>query len=217
MAKKPRDRFQLAADAALSLLELPDEIPLVDGSGNQVGVWHEGEETIVAPPVFVPVTDTAWATEPVVVGRPGLPSSWAQPSSTKPAAPLPGLGRSLFNLATAPFCGRVEERDTLWAALKTSIDHQKVQVALIQGESGVGKTILSSWIGRRAHEVGAALPALVTHQNPNGEQCGLRGLVHRIFKCEHLDIDERSERIAAQAEGLDLSRYADVYDSISAV
>ena len=35
------------------------------------------------------------------------------------------------------------------------------------------------------------------------------------FQVRHLDIDERSERIAAQAEGLDLSRYADVYDSIS--
>ena len=83
------------------------------------------------------MTDTAWATEPVVVDdRAAVVLGSALKYKTGRSATW--IGPFVIQPRHSPFCGRVEERDTL-GGVEDGIDHQKVQVALIQGESGVGK------------------------------------------------------------------------------
>jgi hypothetical protein len=63
---------------------------------------------------------------------------------------------ALFGLRVPPFVGRDHERSLLWAVLRDVSSRGRSRAAVIEAPSGLGATALASWLGERAHEVGAA-------------------------------------------------------------
>ena len=158
MAKDPRMRFQRAADAAWSLVQLPavaqsDAIDIED-EVETVSVLRSGRARARTLPV------EAWAelledcpepaSDPAAV-RPPVPEAWARPPRAKVA--LRGRGLGLFGLAAPPMVAREAERDQLWTGLAHG---DELQVAVVSGGYGFGKSRLGAWLCERAHEVGAA-------------------------------------------------------------
>ncbi len=214
LAKDVGDRYQLAADAAYALLSYPENVTETGAEQHAVDIVHTAEPTIVAPPVFVPVSDTSWAFESTAESRPGLPTTWRLPNEEVWSAPLPGVGRSLFGLASAPFCGRERERDVLWGLLSESVSGKGARLAFIRGPAGQGKSSLANWIARRAHQVGGALTLRARHEQPNSSTCGLRGMVGRILRLHGLTRLERSKRIKKVMTNLKLADFAGAVDAV---
>jgi len=128
LAKRPEDRFQRAADALASLVSL-------------------------GPPEHRPL-DSYDAFPPMPVIKVGLPP-------TPPMAPprvgsrlQRGLG--LLALQEPPLVGRAPLQARLWSALVAMQGSGRQRLVLLRGPTGVGKTRLATWLGRTAHEAGAA-------------------------------------------------------------
>lgn len=128
LAKHPHERFQRAGDALASLLALGPvrKRPL--------------REMPAGPPL--PIRRVSLARQP----RP-------------PLTPLPRRlprGLSLLTLQEPPLVGRRAEQDQLWQALRQVHGEGTPRLMLLRGPTGVGRTRLAGWIGRTAHEIGAA-------------------------------------------------------------
>jgi len=131
LAKRPRDRFQRAADALHALDTLGPLGP------------PPGREPRARP------------TQPL------LPDAPRQLPTRPPPDPaplrrqlLPSL--RLLGLRDPPLIGRRREQQALWRALCTVHTHRRPHTVLLRGASGVGKTRLCTWLARTAHRIGAA-------------------------------------------------------------
>ena len=217
LAKNPRHRYQLAADAAFDLLKLDESSTIQPAPGSASNEYPGlestdslADQTLLSPQIFVPVTDSGWAGRSKMGHGPGVPETWRPPTRSERRSPLTGVGRTVFGLTEADFVGRERERTTIWGLLRKAVAESSTQCVSIEGLSGQGKTALARWIAERAHITGAALPLWARHQNPNGATCGLQGMLHQYFGTQGLDLDEQDERIVAVCEtnGLtDLSRH----------
>ncbi len=81
---------------------------------------------------------------------------------------IAGLGLGLYGLRTPRLTGRANERDVLWAALAEVHRSRSVQVRVISGGAGTGKSRLAEWIGERAMERGVELALRVVHSPRKG-------------------------------------------------
>ena len=214
LAKDVADRYQLAADAAYALLKYPETVTDTGFEPASDEITHTQEPTIVAPPVFVPVSDTSWAYGSSDDRRPGLPSTWRTPDEHPHAAPLPGVGGSLFGLASAPFCGREGERDVIWDRLSRCVTGDGAHLVFIRGPAGQGKSSLAGWVAQRAHQVGGALTLRARREFPNSAACGLRGMMARILRLQGLARLERERRVSQVMSNLKLSEFSAVMASI---
>lgn len=195
-AKDPRDRFALAADAALALLGLSEVADRAAVAGALP--LPEDDSTVVAAPVFLAVGDGAWSSGGGVAGRPPMPDGWEGPPEVEAAAPLLGVGRSLFALRVGPLAGRVAERDVLWGALRSVVAGGGPRAVLVEGGAGFGKSRLVEWLVERAHALGVALPLWVEHGRFPGPESGLAAGLLRFFRGERLV----GEALAAQVGGV---------------
>jgi tetratricopeptide (TPR) repeat protein len=69
---------------------------------------------------------------------------------------LEGAGLGLVGLRKPAFVGRESERDLLWNAYRRAVDDKGLQVVLLSGEAGIGKTHLAEWLVTFAHEMASA-------------------------------------------------------------
>jgi len=197
LAKKPADRFQYAADAALALLKLPDTADHVDAllANLPEDVDDEGENTVVTPPVFLPVTEVSWAEERGTSDIPPMPDSWQRPENTHESLGLHGVGQALFRHRERRFVGRMKERDTLWRTLRETLDGQTARMVLFRGPAGHGKRRIGRWLANRAHELGQVIIAHATHDDPPGPSSGMGPMMARLMRSTGLTGTRRAKRI----------------------
>lgn len=217
MRKSHHDRFQFAADAALALLQLengvanilkPAEEMSCDLSPVQLTRETLMGSTLAAEPIFAVINSTLLATHKLTQDVPKVPASWADSEVDEAPRAQPGLGRSLFAWSNAKFVGRESERDTLWGALKTARDDQKLSIVGIFGQPGMGKSALAKWLVEKAHSTGVAQPFQMFHELPNGPRCGLRGMVRRALRVVGLSPHDAEAALAALCERESLSSSA---------
>lgn len=189
LAKKPQDRFALAADAAAALVYL-------DGAGR-------------ASSIMLPLADARWAGR----DRAHMPATWrADAHADDSPPPLAGVGCALVGLRQPRMRGRDGQRDRLWQMLAAT--HTGGRAVLIEGPAGCGKSRLGSWLGRTAHATGAALHVLARHARDGGGDSGLEAALAHAFGCVDLAAPERIARIAA---ALDLPTEDETVRGLAAV
>ena len=196
LEKAPRDRYQCAADAAVSLLELEiDEVGEVDDEAPSTLSYAADGGSALAGMLAGHLLAPAGA-------RATIPPRW-QREEAEHGAPLAGLGLGLHGLRHIPMVGRGDERDALWAALRRAGDVERPQLVVLAGPSGVGKSRLARWLCERAHELGAASWSVARHQPSSGPDAGLREMVERIATTEGLTRRGVYDRLSRRFPGLD--------------
>jgi tetratricopeptide (TPR) repeat protein len=204
MAKDPGNRYQRAADAAraLAALPMPTEVGTVGTSARSLQADTETQRTTIAIEHELRERP-ARRLAPDAAPKLAIPADWrplraerVEPVDRRaPMTHLPGAGLGLFGLRELPFVGREAERDALWTALHDVRSRQRARVVVLRGPSGYGKSRLAEWVGRRAHEVGAAEVFVGTHQAVPGPRQGLAGLVGRAVRAHGLDQHELRDHI----------------------
>ncbi|MCB9686750.1 MAG: protein kinase [Alphaproteobacteria bacterium] len=96
---------------------------------------------------------------------------------------LPGAGLGLYGMRAVPIVGREAQQERLWRLLREVADDERPRAIVLHGEPGVGKTRLAEWLGRRAHEVGAAEVLVARHDPGLGEGSGVVAALARLLGC----------------------------------
>ena len=121
-----------------------------------------------------------------------------------------GAGLGLYGLRTVPLVDRGRQRAALWESL-TRTRNQGVQVVVLSGPAGTGKSRLCEWLGRRAHEHGEATVVKAAHGSDSGPQDGLGPMLARTMKC--LGLEDQPEQLRDRiVEFLRLFGAADPYE-----
>jgi tetratricopeptide (TPR) repeat protein len=123
-----------------------------------------------------------------------LPGSWRRERVNALPDPLIGAGLGLFGLRELPFVDRDAARDQIWETLRDVVDNGGVQVVVLAGGPGTGKSSLAKWVACRADEVGAVQQLFAVHTPGAPSKAeGLTGLMHRAFHSWKLERDELHE------------------------
>ena len=167
LRKEPEHRVQRAADAlmALGALSDPREAGFVPtGAGGQgLTEWAR----VTAFRSSAPLSEQETRIRPAMTGLgragpcrqapalplPQIPASWRTWGGTTTGAPRAGLGLEAVVLREAPFLGRDEACDHLWALLRSG----RAAMVGVEGSAGLGKSRMIRWLARQAHESGAAV------------------------------------------------------------
>jgi tetratricopeptide (TPR) repeat protein len=164
LAKRPEDRFELAADAAAALAALPPP-PVV-----RLGRGTPTPETTPSPGGADP-----------------------DPAATA-AHRLAGAGLGLWGLRPIPLVGRERERAELRRALVEVAESGEPRVVVVRGGAGIGKSRLVEDLVETAHERGEARALRAGHSPIPNTSDGLRGLVARALAAEGLERDSIYKR-----------------------
>lgn len=235
LAKSPFDRPQRAADAAYELTRLsePKDIGPKEWVFPGLAATHglpralptgrapaeldpEGDPTVRAPAIAggsLALPRRARAdTRPL----PPVPVTWRAPKAPDPDLRLIDAGQSLLGLRTLELVGRSEERDLLWAQLREVDRSKSARVVVVRGSHGSGISQLSSWLGRRAHEVGAAEVVVIDHRIGEPPVLALRRLVARTLGTTGLDGEALSARLSRELDRWGLPHLASpLYDLLA--
>jgi len=196
LQRDPSYRFQRAADAAYSLLQLDR------------GGWEGREGGVVrpAPPdavtlCFAPVEPSLSGSEAVPatptpdgprVLRPMVPPVPPFPGGDPGPGPseLLGAGVGLFALRDVGVVGREPDQRWLWRKLRQVAAEGRSAVVALSGPSGAGTSRLARWLCERAHEVGGG-ELLVARHGPNPEPGhGLGPMLAAAFHVVELSYDQ---------------------------
>jgi len=158
------------------------------------------------PPRPEPVEIPRVAPLPAI--RPPLPDDWRVSEGPGRALQLGGVGLNLYGLRAIPFVGRETARTALWEALQTVDLSGRVQVAVLQGASGCGKSRLAEWLCERAHETGAAHILRALHSVGGGPGDGLPGMLVRHLRCAGMRRSALQARVGAGLGRLGLAEDA---------
>ncbi len=126
---------------------------------------------------------------------PPLPVAEALRRSVPATIQLVGAGLGLYGLREVPLVGRESETTAMWEALRRSRDRQGIEVVVVHGAAGTGKTRLAQWVARRAHEVGSAELLLVRHLAES--DVGVADVVLDAIGGRGLDRDDLGRHIEA--------------------
>jgi len=183
MAKRTRERFHRAADAAWALVQLDRRTAPNLARDIQASMLH----TLVF--------EEANASSTGALGEhPPLPRTWKR----RQADPirLVGAGAGLFSLRSFSLVGRNAEREALWRALAEVHRSRHPQGVVLSGPTGIGKSRLVEWLSRRAHEVGGASIYRATHSEEVSPTEGLVGLLGRAMQTTRVRIDQLEAHLA---------------------
>ncbi len=224
MAKRRRDRFQSAADAAYHLAQLeslediqpfgvlfepPDKSSTPDVSATATSVVaatqvmpelerSQGEGREKKTQVGLEHAGASMAEDRVAQwerSRPPIPLDWCRGTAGEISNELMGISLSLFGLRSVPMIGREVERDWLWTRLRKVKEQGRARQSVLEGEAGVGKTKLARWLARRAEEVGAARVLRASHSPVRSTNDGLVAMLERKLRCRHLEGKERRDHL----------------------
>ena len=225
LAKRPLERFQLAADAYGSLMDLVEPtsssariapVGLCSASEAAEMTFHSlpTQRQFATEEVHL-ITDDGTRPMEQARGRRGLslacapgvaldawrkpfqlPETWRGGTSPSPPIRLPGTGLGLYGLRVARVVGREPERDTVWGALRQVCRDGQMRVVVLRGQAGVGKSRLAAWLCERAQEVGAALSLTATHTAAPGPSDGLVAMVSRHLRTSVLSPRLIESRVA---------------------
>ncbi|MDG1481068.1 MAG: protein kinase, partial [Myxococcota bacterium] len=197
LEKAPADRFQRAADAAWALSRLGPPVSAVF----PVQYAADAETTLTTEIVLpAPLPALAQRTPPAEHALPPMRQSWQDPASATPPA-LPGAGMSLYGLRTIPLCGRITERDHLWAALRTVHRTREPGLVILEGGAGTGKSRLAEWLCVTAHASGAADWVHAVHSPAGGRAEGLLAMLLRATGCAMLSPLDARDRLIETLRG----------------
>ncbi len=115
------------------------------------------------------------------------------------------LGLGLFGLREVALVDREAERKILHRALQTARSRRGVQVVLLRGGPGIGKSKLARWLCEFAAEAGRALVLPVTHLERGGPRHGLGPALERLLRTEGFDEAQATRRLAARLETIGLA------------
>jgi serine/threonine protein kinase/tetratricopeptide (TPR) repeat protein len=183
LARKPRERFGLAADLVACLDELPAGPPRASSGA----LAEDSAPTLEASnltmrlltPALGPERELALGSAPA--GPRTLPERWELPPHPHESPRSIGLG--LFGLRSVPFVGRASEREVLWSELRAVVERGTPRAVLVTGLSGFGKSRLVTAFAEHAEEVGAAR-TLVARCGPDiPRDVVLRGALTRWLMC----------------------------------
>lgn len=177
LAKAPADRFRFAADAAIALRALPGPV--------DAGVMY----TLPA------ADDAGWAAGAGSDGRPPLPAELRE-RAVGPLFALVDTGAALQKLRPARTAGRETERAWLWSALANVVRGEGLGAVGIEGASGMGKSHLAVWLGKRAAELGLAVAMRANHAAGGGATMGVGPMLARHLRCAGVDAATRAARLA---------------------
>ncbi|MBI2896157.1 MAG: protein kinase [Deltaproteobacteria bacterium] len=202
LAKRPRDRFAFAADAAAALLELAPPIatkaPGIETAAEPDAPTEDvGSVLRLGAPLPSAAAPPAAARSPELARPPQavFPAREAADRERRPSAGIEGPGLGLYGLRPVPLVDRDVERDRLWEMLAGVHQRREAAAAVLRGPAGVGKSRLAQWLCERAHELGAALPLRAVHGPTGGAADGLRAMLARELRVLGLSRPEALGRI----------------------
>ena len=205
LARRPRDRFRRAADAALALAELDERratnsLSLVMSDNEScldMTLFDGGETTRV---LYQPdLTNSEPSPPPTSASKrvPKIRSSWRYQHSYREPLELTGVGLGVYGLRHIPLVGRASERDRLWQILLDACHSGRPHGAILSGPAGIGKTRLATWLSERGHEVGAVDVLRATHSPISGPADGLGPMFAAFLGCNGLPHHKITERVRA--------------------
>ncbi len=205
LEKKPRDRFQCAADAAFALSALGDqtrpdtstftaEMTTISLSGDVLD--DEVERPVTAMESEPPTDGPGAAVHPMPAVPAPTPIQWRAADPPLTAMSLIGAGVGLYEWRSVPLVDRMSQRDHAWEQLLRVRRGGRARVVLLRGESGYGKTRLAEWMARRSLEVGASSTTLRAEHSPiPGPRHGLCPMIADALRCADLDEQAMQLRI----------------------
>lgn len=125
-----------------------------------------------------------------------MPTTWRSAATPRQQHRIQHVGLGLFGLRAAPFTGRIDERDSLWAALARVRTSGRAAAAVIEAPPGGGGTRLAAWLCARAQEAGAARAVKAVHTAEHGPSEGLAPMFSGLLGCSGLNRDATGERLA---------------------
>lgn len=201
LAKRPEDRFRIAAHAAAALAALGEPPPDASAPPLLLADDPGGTETMPSARTWA-LSNVAWeppastADETIPGEERGFPVSWQRPEPPWPPPRLVDAGLALYGLRSVPFTGRAAERNLIWQALREVAETGAPRVVSLGGASGTGKSSLARWMGERAQELGVAGMIWATHGPTPSPANGLTRMIARDLRCEGLDATEMGGRFA---------------------
>lgn len=226
-AKKPRDRFQCAADAARALALIPGPEESLEGliineawrrSDTDEGhtqIDSSSGQTLLLDGLgehgFMVSNEVALqGLTPLEQAPNWVPETWrdeergqGKSNAWFAGTGLTGTGLGLYGLRAIPLVGREGERDRLWEGLKQVARQRRPRLILLEGASGTGKSRLARWLIERAEELGAARTMTGRHFGLPGPQAGFIPMLQRHLNLEGLDrkgVEERLGRLFSDEE-----------------
>lgn len=232
LQKDPEDRFVTAADAAHALLQLRDTAPIGDARTipevvvvptSVTAQMHFADDSIEDRTATTQLLDgprtqnenidfdelaaVPKSGTPMPVRLPPMPATWRRKDEDTTHRQLLGAGLGLFGLRSIPLVGREHERDVLWQKLRQVREQRQLQVVVVRGPAGTGKSRLAEWIARRAHETGAANVMHASHSGMGTPSDGIGRMLGRYTRCLGL----RREEIVSRASSY-LRKHANASD-----
>ena len=156
MQKRIHERPQLAADAARTILyfNVDRMKPAVSKKPSEIDT-HLLDNTLITPSEFdLKETQLINLTE---YRQPKIkfPETWNSRQSIHSTTTLPDVGHGLAVLRQPALVGRESEREALWSKLRLACEG-RLQVVVIEGASGIGKTALMQWLARKLTSLGGS-------------------------------------------------------------
>jgi serine/threonine protein kinase/tetratricopeptide (TPR) repeat protein len=189
-AKEPWKRYQLAADAAAGLRELPAEVE--DAS------WAPAGRSLVRPRAMTLVPGDEDVEQPVP--RPRAPVVNPQddpPAESEASIRLHMAGIGLLPLRRPAFIGRRRERRVAWESLRRVAQRGRPAALCVVGPERIGRTRFLQWLGEAAERVGQAVcvPIVCKPDRPLSVSV-LRSLRH-WFRVGSLTADAASRHLGS--------------------
>ena len=168
LTKDIAQRFHRAADAAHALRTLAQECRQKSGPHPPTGQSNPSppaqHQTLRVPaPNYdcESANDIQWPTPPTAATTAMIfeppPIAPKPPRDThRRWMPPPEMNPDLIRRRALPVVGRQVEQNQLWQCLRSAEQHQRLQVAIIEGANGAGCTHLANWLKECAHRAGAA-------------------------------------------------------------
>lgn len=179
VAKRPRDRYETAADARFAL----DALGEVGGRSRDDGSVATADAFGAAPTLdalTAPTEDpqAEWG-EPSARGsaRVETPPFPESEPPVRAAPPLVGAGLGLHGLRTLALVGRAAERALMWRTLARVHAIGAPAAIVLTGPAGCGKSRLATWLGEEAAELGVGVALRAAYAAEPGPVAGLTGLV----------------------------------------